>query len=99
MNYFKLPLEDWTNQFVNDWLLPKMSGFFDNISNIFQSFIDAITNLLIAIPAEILAILLVLLAWKFAGKGMALFTLIGCLYLGSVDMWEGAMQTIAIVIV
>lgn len=84
---------------MNDWLLPNLSGFFDGISGIFQSLIDGITNLLLLIPAEVIAIILVLLAWKVAGKGLALFTLIGCLYLGSVDMWEPSMQTVAIVIV
>lgn len=99
MNYFNLPLEKWTNKFVDDWLLPKMSGFFDQISDILRAFIDGVTNLLIIIPPEVIAIVLILLAWKIAGKGIALFTLIGCLYIGSVDLWEESMQTVAIVIV
>ncbi len=99
MNYFYFPLEDWTNDFVNNWLLPVMGGFFDGISVPLRSFIDGVTNLIIAIPPEIIAVLLILLAWKLAGKGTALFTLIGCLYIGSVDLWAETMQTVAIVIV
>ncbi|MBU8917473.1 proline/glycine betaine ABC transporter permease [Neobacillus sp. 114] len=99
MNYFKLPLEEWTNTFINDWFLPNMSGFFDGISNVFQSFIDMITKLLIAVPPEIIAIILIILAWRISGKGLALFTLVGCLYMGSVGMWEAAMQTVGIMIV
>ncbi|WP_226037878.1 ABC transporter permease [Aquibacillus saliphilus] len=99
MNYFHFPLEEWTNNFVNGWLLPEMSGFFDSISVALSSFIDGVTNLLIAIPAEIFAIILILLAWKLAGKGIALFTLVGCLYIGSVELWTETMQTVAIVIV
>ncbi|MCH6264737.1 MULTISPECIES: ABC transporter permease [Neobacillus] len=99
MNYFKLPLEEWTNTFINDWFLPNMSGFFDGISNLFQSFIDMITEILIAVPPEIIAIILIILAWRISGKGLALFTLVGCLYMGSVGMWEAAMQTVGIMIV
>lgn len=99
MNYFYFPLEDWTNKFVNNWLLPVMSGFFDRISVVLRSSIEAVANFLIAIPPEIIVILLILLSWKIAGKGTALFTLIGCLYLGSVSLWADAMHTVSIVIV
>ncbi|KHF41245.1 ABC transporter permease [Halalkalibacter okhensis] len=99
MNYFYFPLEEWTNQFVDGWLLPVMSGFFNSISTVLRAFIDTVTNLLITIPPEIIMILLIIIAWKIAGKGIALFTLIGCLYLGSVNLWPAAMQTVSIVLV
>lgn len=99
MNYFYLPLEEWTNAFVSNWLLPVLGGFFNKISEALGSFITGVTDLLIAVPPEVIAIVLILISWRTAGKGMALFTLIGCLYLGSVDLWDAAMQTVAIVIV
>lgn len=99
MNYFDLPLEEWTNRFVDNWLLPVMSGFFDGISDILGALINAVTNFLVMIPPEVIVVLLFLIAWKFSGKGVAIFTLIGCLYIGSVDMWMAAVQTIAVVIV
>ncbi|MGP4061237.1 ABC transporter permease [Halobacillus sp. H74] len=99
MNYFYFPLEEWTNTFVNNWLLPVLGGFFNQISVVLDTFITAVTDMLIAIPPEIIALFLILLSWRVAGKGIALFTLIGCLYLGSVNLWDGAMQTVAVVIV
>ena len=99
MNYFNFPLEKWTNHFVDQWLLPKMSGFFDVISGFLRTFIDAVTNLLIVIPPEVIVLVLMAITWTISGKGISLFTLIGCLYIGSVGLWEGAMQTVAIVIV
>lgn len=99
MNYFFFPLEDWTNQFVDNWLLPVLGDFFNSFSGVLSIFINAVTNLFTIIPAEVIAILLALLAWRLAGKGMAIFTIIGSLYLGSVGLWTGAMQTLSIVIV
>ncbi|CAI9396202.1 MULTISPECIES: ABC transporter permease [Bacillaceae] len=99
MNYFFFPLEDWTNQFVDNWLLPVLGDFFNSFSGVLSIFINAVTNLFTFIPAEVITIILALLAWRFAGKGMAIFTIIGALYLGSVDLWTGAMQTLSIVIV
>lgn len=99
MNYFNLPLEQWANDFVDGWLLPVTGEFFGAISSGLRTFVDAMTSFLIAIPPELLTVLLVLLAWKIAGKGVALFALVGSFYLGSVGLWESAMQTVAIVMV
>ena len=99
MNYFTMPLEEWTNSFVNDWLLPVTGDFFDAISDGLRTFIDGVTDLLLAIPPELLVLVLVLLSWKIAGKGVALFALVGSFYLGSVELWTESMQTIAIVLV
>lgn len=99
MNYFELPLEKWTNTFVNDWLIPTLGDFFNVISDGIGWFINLITDLFIVIPPEVMALLLILIAWKLAGKGVALFTLIGSLYLGAVDIWQDAMQTLSVVVV
>lgn len=99
LNYFYLPLEEWTNRFVDDWLLPVMSGFFDGISDGLSRFVMAVTQLLTIIPPEVITVLLIAIAWKTAGKGVAIFAFIGCVYIGSIDMWMESMQTVAIVIV
>lgn len=99
MNYFNLPLEDLTNDFVYDWLIPVLGGFFDSVSSVISFFINGVADIFLFIPAEIMTLLFVLLAWKFAGKGVAIFTVIGTLYLGSVNLWEDAMLTLAVVMV
>jgi len=99
MNYFDFPLEKWTNDFVDNWLLPRIGGAFDKLSDVLRFFVDSVTDLLIVIPAELIALILIILSWRIAGKGVALFALFGCLYIGSVDLWTESMQTLAIVIV
>lgn len=99
MNYFEFPLEDWTNAFVDDWLIPTLGPFFNTLKQGIGWVIDGVTDILTIVPAEVLAIIFIALAWYFAGRGVAIFTIIGVLYLGSVNMWEDAMQTLAVVIV
>ncbi|MBO8170421.1 MAG: proline/glycine betaine ABC transporter permease [Bacillaceae bacterium] len=99
MNYFYLPLEDWTNTFVDDWLIPVLGPVFDVIREYLLIIISVFESFLLWIPAEVFTILLTILAWRVAGKGVALFTLIGLFFLGSVDLWEQGMQTLAIVLV
>jgi glycine betaine/proline transport system permease protein len=99
MNFFNFPLEDWTNDFVYDWLIPVMGGFFDSVSSIISFFINGVADIFIWIPSIIMALFFVALAWRLAGKGVAIFTIIGTLYLGSVNLWEDAMLTLAVVVV
>jgi glycine betaine/proline transport system permease protein len=99
MQYIELPLEDWTNKFVKEWLIPVMGDFFDSVSDGIGWFVDRVTDIFTFLPAEIMTLLFVLLAWFLAGRGTAIFTLIGMFYLGSVDLWVEAMQTLSVVLV
>jgi len=99
MNYFYLPLEEWTNSFVDNWLLPVMGDFFDQVSNYVSIFIDSTTDFLVFIPPEIITAVVFILAWRLCGPGTAFFSLAGFIYLGAVAQWVPAMQTLGIVIV
>lgn len=99
MKYFDLPIEDYTNNFVDNWLLPNTASFFDGISDILRAFIEMVTSFLLFIPAEVIVVLIVFVAWKASGKGLALFALIGGFYIGAVDLWSESIQTVSIVIV
>ncbi|MBB5172328.1 ABC transporter permease [Texcoconibacillus texcoconensis] len=99
MSDFYFPLEEWTNSFVNEWLLPTMGDFFDQVSDILGLFVDGVTDGLIFIPTIILTLIVAGLSLWLSGKGLAVFTIIGAIYLVSVDLWPEAMQTMAIVIV
>lgn len=99
MNYFNFPLEEWTNWFIDHWFLPVFGSFFDTLGDFFTVVLDAFTSFLLWVPPEILTIVLIIIAWRAANRGVALFTLIGMLYIGSVGVWPEAMQTLAIVLV
>jgi glycine betaine/proline transport system permease protein len=99
MNYFTLPLEEWTNTFINEWLLPVFGGFFNGISIILSWFVDGVTSTLLFIPPELFAVLIALLAWKLSGRNLAIFALAGFLYIGAVDIWVESMTTLSIVLV
>ena len=68
MNYFTLPLEEWTNNFVYDWLIPVLGGFFEAISDIISFFINGVADIFTWIPAEVMAIILILLVMEICRK-------------------------------
>ncbi|WP_202079757.1 ABC transporter permease [Caldalkalibacillus salinus] len=103
MNYFSFPLQEWTNTFVKEWFIPTFGPLFDTLADIIGLFLDSLTDLLLWVPPEVMTILIVFLAWRYAGKGVAVFSFLGLLYLGSVDLsntdvWAAGMQTLAIVL-
>ena len=98
MNYLHIPLEKWTNDFVEGWLIPLLGPLFDQISAYISIFLNGFDSFLMWLPPELIAIVIAIIAWRTAGKGLAIFSLIGLLYLGSVDIWEAAMQTLAVVL-
>ncbi|SDI15032.1 ABC transporter permease [Alteribacillus bidgolensis] len=99
MKNLHLPLEDWTNSFVNEWLLPELGDFFNQLSDGIELIVDGVTDGLLIVPPFLLTFIVVVLSFWLAGKGVGLFSLAGCIYLGAVDLWPEAMQTVAIVIV
>ena len=99
MHYFDLPLEEWTNLFINEWFVPVLGGLFDIISDNITAILVSIEDFLLWIPPEIITLFLVVLAWRLVGWRMALFSAIGLLFIGSVDLWDEAMRTLAIVLV
>lgn len=98
MNNLNFPLEDWTNSFVDHWLVPTLGGFFTMISHAISIVLDGFQAFLISVRPEIMAFVILLIVWRTAGKKMVVFTLVGLLYIASVHLWAAAMQTLSIVL-
>lgn len=81
-----------------NWFTNNFSGFFDAVSFGIGGFINGFQNLLFGIPFYILILFFVLLAWFKAGKGIAVFTLLGLLLIYGMGFWKDTMETLALVL-
>lgn len=81
-----------------EWLSKNLEPFFDTISFVLSSIIENIQAALLWPPFYIIIILLTLAAWRSAGKGVALFTLLGMLLIQGMGLWEETMETLAMVL-
>jgi glycine betaine/proline transport system permease protein len=97
MQYFDLPLAEWTDVFV-EWLLVVFGPTLTVISDILETMIVTVEDGLLALPPELIAAILSILAWRIVGRGFAVFTLLGLLFIGSLDLWEETMQTLTLII-
>lgn len=92
-----IPLDIWVSQFV-EWLV-------DNYRDIFQAMkwpveqtltgLDAGLN---ALSPIIVIVVLALAAWRFSGKGLAVFTIITLTITGLLGLWQETMTTLAMVL-
>lgn len=94
----RIPIGDWINDaFV--WMMDNLSGFFEFISNVIGGAVDVLLAVLEAPNAVVLAVILALLGLALRGWEFGLGALVGLLLIVSMDQWEYAMQTLALVLV
>ncbi len=83
---------------VIDWLVDNMGWFFDAISTTISTLLDGTTALLNFPPWFVMIILFAALAWWAAGRGVAIFTVIGFFIVWYMGLWVLTMSTLSLVI-
>ena len=91
------PLGEWINIIVK-WLTINMEPFFDVITIGIREPLVQLEHGLWWLPWWAIILLPVATAWKMAGYKVALVTLIGMLFIGTMQLWDQTMTTLAIII-
>ncbi len=94
----RLPLGDWVDSGV-DWLVAHMSWLFDAIKTVVEGMYDGINAVLTAPEPLLLAGILAVLAWWLRGLVAGVLAFAGFLLIDSLDLWDRAMSTLALVLV
>ena len=89
------------------WLTIEASWFFDGIKAVITKVLVVIEDFLLWVPWPVIILLIGLVAWKLSGRGMAIFSVVALLLLGMMGrlpggtstLWEGSMETLALIIV
>lgn len=93
----KLPLGDWIDSFV-DWLTVTFEFLFDGITALLKGIVEGLFTGMEFIPPFLFVILFGLIAWKIAGRGIGLFTVVGLLIIDNLGYWEPMLETLALVL-
>lgn len=95
----KLPVADVVETAM-DWLTSNFASFFDFITKSGKSAMDGLTDLLILIPPTIFILLIAIIAFVATRKkfGLAIFSIVGLLFIYNQGLWEQLMNTITLVI-
>ena len=93
----KIPLAERTESAV-DWITDSFEGFFDFLDGVIDAVVGSLEFVLPTPPALLTIAVLGVIAFLLAGWRIALFTVVGLLFVISLDLWEAAMQTLALVL-
>ena len=93
----KIPLAEWTESGV-EWITDTFDGAFDLLDSVIDAVIGTLEFVLLSPPALVMVAILSVIALLLAGWRVALFTVLGLLFVISLDLWEAAMQTLALVL-
>jgi len=81
---------------AEDWLQQHLRWFTRAAAEMIGAVLEAIEMFLWLKPWPAIALAIVLPALAYGGLGLALFTLLGVMFWGMMDMWDPAMSTLAL---
>ncbi|MFV0430050.1 MAG: ABC transporter permease [Arachnia sp.] len=82
-----------------DWIKDTFEPVLEVIRTIGNSLVDGFTELLLAPPELVLVLIFALLAWLVRSWKLALGTGVSFLFIMSMDQWDHAMETLALVVI
>jgi len=93
-----IPFDDWVNSLVRDWLVPNFRPFFRAIQVPITQVLNGLDAFFSFVPMLITTAVFALLAFKYAGRAIAIFTLIGFAFIDMIGLWPQTMTTLSMII-
>jgi glycine betaine/proline transport system permease protein len=93
----RLPFADWIDSAV-DWLVTTFGTVFDGIADLLEGIVEGSVDILDMVPSILLAVLFALLAWLISTRKIALFSLIGLLFIDYLGYWYPMLQMLSLVL-
>lgn len=94
---YTIPLDDWISEAIN-FIVDNFRPFFQAIGFPIRWTLQNIEWVFQTIPPLIFIIVISLIAWKLAGRKIAIYSIISLTLIGFVDVWEEAMVSLALVL-
>src|ERR671911_2947887 len=92
-----IPLDEWTESAV-DWITDNFDGAFDVLDSAIDLVVNSLEFILLTPPALLTVAVLGVIAFFLASWRIALFTVLGLVFVISLNLWDAAMQTLALVL-
>ncbi len=93
----RMPLDDWIESAVA-FVTDTFGGLFNVIEFAVNVLVQSLNFVMTTPPALVMIAIFAVLAYFLSGWRTALFTLVGLFFMISIDLWDAAMVTIALVI-
>lgn len=95
---FSVPFGDWVDVAVKGWLVPNFRDAFQAIQWPVSLVLQGLDGLLNAVPMPVFTLLVAVVAWRVAGRGVAIFSLVSLVLLDLIKVWPQTMTTLAMIL-
>jgi glycine betaine/proline transport system permease protein len=92
-----IPLDAWVTHFV-DWLVNNYRNVFQAMKWPVQATLNGLDAGLNWIHPVVVIAIIALAAWRFSGKGLAIFSAVTLTFVGLLGLWSETMTTLAMVL-
>ena len=92
-----IPFDDWINAFVRGWLVPNFRPFFRAAQVPITLVLNNLNAFLQFVPMILTTAVFALAAWRWAGRGIAIFTILGFAFIDMIGLWPETMTTLAMI--
>jgi len=93
----RVPLAEWANSVVG-WITETLEPITEPLDAVIEGGVGGLAFLLTAPPELVIIVLLAAIAYLLAGWRVALFTVLGLVFIISLGLWGEAMLTLALVL-
>lgn len=97
-DFITLPFDQWVDDFVTGFLVPNFRHFFRAIQVPVTTVLQDLSVFFNWVPMIVFTVVLAAIAWRAAGKGVAIFTVIAMCFIDMIGMWDQTMTTLAMVV-
>ncbi|MEX2374787.1 MAG: glycine/betaine ABC transporter permease, partial [Dehalococcoidia bacterium] len=94
---YTIPLRDWVDVVV-DWARGNARWFFQALRVPVDFILENIRDFLRWLPPLVVVLAMGAVAWRVAGRGVAIFGLASLLLLGFLGIWDLTMVTLAMIV-
>ncbi len=92
-----IPFDDWVNTFVRGWLVPNFRPLFRAAQVPVTVVLNNLNAFLLFVPMLLTTAVFALAAWRYAGRGIAIFTILGFAFIDMIGLWPETMTTLAMI--
>lgn len=92
-----IPLQSWVETGI-DWIVTHFRPVFSAVKLPVEALLGGVDTLLSSIPAPVMILIFVLLAWQLSGVRLAIGSFLSLLVLGGIGAWQEAMTTLSLVL-
>jgi len=93
-----IPFDDWINVLVRDWLVPNFRPLFRAMQVPITFVLNLLDDFFALVPMLVMTAAFALLALRSAGRGMALFTIVGFVFIDMIGLWPETMTTLSMIL-